>query len=149
MVLRLFKQHAEPDHTLFYPPEPDIDIAPSAPPMLRPFDNESPSAAEILRSSHCLPALETLVVSMCVPFPEKGKKRRSPCLQPTLDAVDAWWDDLVQALSYRCDIGLRIRMLRIVGGWASDELYYVTAGKDAKMFAQAGQNAGCDRDLLV
>ncbi|KZV61859.1 hypothetical protein PENSPDRAFT_670740 [Peniophora sp. CONT] len=90
-------------------------------------------------SGPCLPALETLVVTMCVPKSELKKMRRRSSLHPSTGAVRAWWEDLVQAIAHRREIGLGVRTLRLVGGWESQLLHRATAEIDAKMFAQAAE----------
>ncbi|KZV67736.1 hypothetical protein PENSPDRAFT_653846 [Peniophora sp. CONT] len=80
-----------------------------------------------------LPALETVVVSMNVAPVAEG----CSALRSTAD-VRAWWDELIRALTRRHDLGLRVRVLRIVGGWPTERLRKRTAKMDAKMLARAG-----------
>ncbi|KZV67739.1 hypothetical protein PENSPDRAFT_687881 [Peniophora sp. CONT] len=72
-----------------------------------------------------LPSLITIVVTMNIMR-----------LKNTAD-VSTWWDELIYALRYRHDVGLRVRVLRIVGGWTTEKLRKRTAKMDSKMLTRA------------
>ncbi|KZV67740.1 hypothetical protein PENSPDRAFT_754710 [Peniophora sp. CONT] len=80
-----------------------------------------------------LPALDTVVVSMIVTQSTKGHSAPRSTAN-----VSAWWNELIRALTYRRDVGLRVRVLRIVGYWATEQLRKRTVRLDTKMLARAG-----------
>ncbi|KZV67744.1 hypothetical protein PENSPDRAFT_754712 [Peniophora sp. CONT] len=86
--------------------------------------------------THTLPALHTIIVSMWVVQAMDRDKLWTMYNGSATDVRD-WWDELIQALTYRRDTGLRVRTLRIIGGWTSQKLHDRTAEMDGAMLAHA------------
>ncbi|KZV61850.1 hypothetical protein PENSPDRAFT_693024 [Peniophora sp. CONT] len=80
-----------------------------------------------------LPALHTVVVSMRVADYETKNGYVLMSVGIPSPLVRLWWDELVKALRYRCEIGLPLRTLRIIGGWTSEKVRGRTAKLDGKM----------------
>lgn len=101
------------------------------------FDKPLPSLPQDDEPSidnHALPALTIIIVSMRVLHPvDKLWIPRS------VTYVSLWWHELIKALEYRREIGLPVRKLYIMGGWASETVREWTGKMDAKMLAWAAE----------
>ncbi|KZV64683.1 hypothetical protein PENSPDRAFT_656395 [Peniophora sp. CONT] len=86
-------------------------------------------------SKDILPRLETIVVSLDT---RRFDMKELNTVWISGD-IRAWWNEIIQALVCRCDAGLRVRKLQIIGGWSSEKLRRRTARKDAKMLARAAE----------
>ncbi|VDC00865.1 unnamed protein product [Peniophora sp. CBMAI 1063] len=82
------------------------------------------------RPEYPLPALKTVVVSMMSKPAEKYWTIKAYA------DVREWWDELVKGLTYRRDIGLRVRTLRIVGALVQEKWNSRMAKVDAKMLGR-------------